>query len=55
MVIRIGVGGIFIECNDFAGHLTDLSAFERSELLYGEELAAKHTGVIGGMVSLLKQ
>ena len=55
MVIRIGVGGIFIECNDFAGHLADLSAFERSELLYGEELAAKHTGVIGGMVSVLKQ
>ena len=52
---RIGVGGIFIECNHFAGHLADLSAFERSELLYGEELAAKNTGVIGGMVSVLEQ
>mgnify|MGYP001158564139 FL=1 len=52
---RIGVGGIFIECNHFAGHLADLSAFERSELLCGEELAAKNTGVIGGMVSVLEQ
>ena len=52
---RIGVGGIFIECNHFADHLADLTAFERSELIYGEELAAKNTGVIGGMVSVLEQ
>ena len=51
---RIGVGGIFIECNYFADHLSDLTAFERSELLYGKELLAKNTGVIGGMFSVLE-
>ena len=53
MSLRIGVGGIFIECNHFTSQLTDLTAFERSEFLRGAELLAKTTGVLGGMLSLL--
>ena len=53
MSLRIGVGGIFIECNHFTSQLTDLAAFERSEYLTGAELLAKNTGVLGGMFSLL--
>ncbi len=53
MSLRIGVGGIFIECNHFTNQLTDLAAFERSEYLTGAELLAKNTGVLGGMFSLL--
>ena len=54
MSARIGVGGIFIECNHFTSHLADRSAFERSEWLAGETLLAKDTGVIGGMLSVLR-
>ena len=53
MSLRIGVGGVFIECNHFTNQLTDLTAFERSEYLRGAELLAKTTGVLGGMLSLL--
>jgi len=53
MSLRIGIGGIFIECNHFTDQLTDSSAFKRSEWLSGAELLAKDTGVLGGMLSLL--
>ena len=53
MSLRIGFGGVFIECNHFTNQLTDLTAFERSEYLRGAELLAKTTGVLGGMLSLL--
>ena len=54
MAPRIGVGGIFIECNHFTAQLADRAAFERSEWLTGEALLAKDTGVIGGMLSVLR-
>ena len=54
MSARIGVGGIFIECNHFTAQLADRAAFERSEWLTGEALLAKDTGVLGGMMSVLK-
>ena len=50
MAARIGVGGIFIECNHFTSQLADRAAFERSEWLCGGELLAKDTGVLGGMI-----
>lgn len=53
MALRIGIGGIFIECNHFTDQLTDSSAFKRSEWLSGADLLAKDTGVVGGMLSLL--
>ena len=54
MSARVGVGGIFIECNHFTAQLADRAAFERSEWLAGEALLAKDTGVIGGMLSVLR-
>lgn len=54
MAPRIGVGGIFIECNHFTAQLADRAAFERSEWLAGEAILAKDTGVIGGMLSVLR-
>ena len=54
MSARVGVGGIFIECNHFTAQLVDRAAFERSEWLTGEALLAKDTGVIGGMLSVLR-
>jgi len=54
MSARVGVGGIFIECNHFTAQLADRAAFERSEWLTGEALLAKDTGVIGGMLSVLR-
>ena len=54
MSARIGVGGIFIECNHFTAQLADRAAFERSEWLTGEALLAKDTGVLGGMMRVLR-
>ena len=54
MAARIGVGGIFIECNHFTSQLADRAAFERSEWLCGGELLARDTGVLGGMMSVLR-
>ena len=54
MSAQVGVGGIFIECNHFTAQLADRAAFERSEWLTGEALLAKDTGVIGGMLSVLR-
>ena len=42
MSARIGVGGIFIECNHFTAQFADRAAFERSEWLAGDALLAHH-------------
>tara|TARA_B100000029_G_scaffold455902_1_gene483509 strand:- start:1842 stop:3356 length:1515 start_codon:yes stop_codon:yes gene_type:complete len=54
MSSRIGVGGIFIECNHFTAQIADRKVFERSERLAGDALLAKDTGVLGGMMSVLR-
>ncbi|HJO09697.1 MAG TPA: M81 family metallopeptidase, partial [Verrucomicrobiota bacterium] len=54
MSARIGVGGLFIESNHFTEQLADRAAFERSEWLCGGELLARNTGVLGGMISVLR-
>ncbi|MDP7585632.1 MAG: M81 family metallopeptidase [Verrucomicrobiota bacterium] len=54
MSARVGVGGIFIESNHFTAQLADRAAFERSEWLTGEALLANDTGVLGGMMSVLR-
>ena len=54
MSARIGVCGIFIECNHFTVELADRATFERSEWLCGGELLAKDTGVLGGMMSVIR-
>ena len=51
---RVGIGGIFIECNHFTSQLADRASFERSEWLVGDALLAMDTGVLGGMLSVLR-
>ena len=51
---RVGIGGVFIECNHFTSQLADRASFERSEWLRGDALLAMDTGVVGGMLSVLR-
>lgn len=52
---RIAIGGILTECNHLSGIPIDLGSFERYELLRGDELLNNDAGVVGGMVSTLRQ
>lgn len=51
---RVAVGGLLIECNHLGGVPADLAAFEENEFRRGDEVL-EHTGVIGGMVDVLRQ
>lgn len=51
---RIAVGGIFTECNDFGGLPIDVAAFERTELVRGKEMLTLDSGVVGGMLDILR-
>ncbi len=55
MARSIAVGSLFIECNHFGGTPASLETFRRSELLYGDELSGVRTGVVGGMLDVLRQ
>ncbi len=52
---RVALGGIFIECNQLGGKATELADFARWELHYGDDVLASTTGVVGGMLSALRQ
>ena len=52
---RIALGAILTECNQFGGEPIDLSWFERYELRRGAEVLAAESGVVGGMLSVLKE
>ena len=52
---RIAVGSVFTECNQFGGMIIDMSWFERYELLRGDELLRAHSGVLGGMLEVLRE
>ena len=54
MSARVGIGGVFIECNHFTTQLADRESFKRSEWLAGDALLSKDTGVLGGMISVLQ-
>jgi len=51
---RIAVGAIFTECNQFGGEPIDLSWFERYELRRGAEILDADSGVVGGMLGVLR-
>ena len=51
---RVAVGAIFTECNQFGGEPIDLSWFERYELRRGAEMLDAESGVVGGMLSVLR-
>jgi microcystin degradation protein MlrC len=52
---RIALGGILIECNQLGGRPTELADFERTELRRGQEILSSTTGVVGGMLQVLRQ
>jgi len=53
--LRIAVGGIMVECNDFGGLATDLASFGRSVLEEDGEVLEIGSGVIAGMRNALDE
>ncbi len=51
---RIAIGSIFTECNQLGGVPIDLGWFERYELHRGDEILTLNTGVVGGMLHVLR-
>ncbi len=51
--LRIAIGTIFTECNQFGGIPIDLAWFERYELRRGDEMLTVNKGVMGGMLEVL--
>jgi len=52
---RVAVGAIFTECNMLGGLPIDIDWFERYQLARGEEVLAIDTGVVGGMLNVLRE
>jgi len=52
---RIAIGSIMIECNHLGGVPADIEHFRNTELRYGREILNADTGVVGGMLQVLRQ
>ena len=52
---RIAVGSILTESNGWVARTTELEDFERTEFRRGNEILEGSTGVVGGMLRLLRQ
>ena len=52
---RIAIGSIFTECNQLGGMPIDIPWFERYELCCGDEILAIDSGVVGGMLQVLRE
>ena len=52
---RIAVGSILTECNQWVARTTELEDFERTEFRRGTEILEGTTGVVGGMLRVLRQ
>ncbi len=53
--MRIAIGSILTECNQFGGSPITLDWFERYDLAYGQDLLAVHAGVVGGALDTLRR
>ena len=51
---RVAIGGILTECNHFGGILTDMARFEQYELCRGEQIMQIESGVVGGMLQVMR-
>ena len=51
---RVAIGGILTECNHFGGVLTDMARFEQYELCRGEQIMQLESGVVGGMLQVMR-
>ncbi|MEM7134879.1 MAG: M81 family metallopeptidase [Chloroflexota bacterium] len=52
---RIAIGTIFTECNELGGIPIERSWFERYDLLFGHEMLTVDSGVLGGMLNVLRE
>ena len=52
---QVAIGAIFTECNMLGGVPIDIGWFERYELARGAEMLDIDTGVVGGMLSVLRE
>ncbi len=52
---RIALGSILTECNEFGGVPIDIGWFERYELCRGDEVLLVDAGVVGGMMSVMRE
>jgi microcystin degradation protein MlrC len=55
MTHRVAVGSILTECNQLTDKVTTVGDFERTELRRGGEILEVSAGVIGGMLSTLRE
>src|SRR3954447_24785313 len=55
MRYRVAVGSILTESNQFTDKVTTLADFERTELRRGADILEVDAGVIGGMLSALRE
>jgi microcystin degradation protein MlrC len=52
---RIAIGSIIIECNHLGGTPADIDHFRCTELRLGEEILRQESGVVGGMLGVLRE
>ena len=53
--MRIAIGSILTECNQFGGSAIDLEWFSRYDLHYGENMLNVEAGVVGGALEELRR
>ena len=53
--MRIAIGSILTECNQFGGAPTDIDWFKRYDLFYGEEVLKVNSGVVGGALDIFRE
>ena len=51
---RVALGAIFTECNELGSTPIDIAAFKRYELCRGSDLLSIESGVVGGMLEILR-
>ena len=53
--MRVAVGSILTECNQFGGSPINIQSFERQELRKGVDMLEVNTGVVGGTLQTFKE
>jgi microcystin degradation protein MlrC len=52
---RVAIGSILTECNQLGGIPIDITSFERYDLHRGDAVLQIHSGVVGGMLEVLRE
>jgi microcystin degradation protein MlrC len=53
MNYRIAIGALLVECNHFGGIPTDITSFQRTQYLRGDEILTLADGTVGGFLNTL--